>query len=355
MMGLPSRNASRAGLAVSDLKCAMVAHYRSFTFMPQALQQDTRHQPLVSVIMIFFDSERFIREAIESVFAQSYNNWELLLVDDGSADASTTIAREYATLHPGRVRCLEHPGHHNRGMSASRNLGIRNARGELIAFLDSDDVWLAQKLEFQARLLAAHPAAAMIYGATEHWFSWTGRAEDTHRDIHRALGVPPNTLVPPPSLIPLFLTGVAQTPGTCGILIRREVVERAGAFDEQFRGMYEDQVFLFKVCLREYVFVESGSWDRYRQHPQSHSAAAQHAGAYHSTRPSSATRVFLDWFDVYLAERCHGNAELRGIVARARRPYRYPVVYAWLVAKHWIGIRRRIVSKAISRMCMRSA
>src|SRR5215218_5812117 len=95
-------------------------------------------ESLVSVIIIFLDAERFIEEAIESVFAQTYDDWELLLVDDGSTDGDTRIALEYAEQNPGRVRYLQHPGHQNRGMSASRNLGIGSARGEYIAFLDAD-------------------------------------------------------------------------------------------------------------------------------------------------------------------------------------------------------------------------
>src|SRR5215213_8596780 len=94
--------------------------------------------PRVSVIMIFLNTERFIEEAIESVFAQTYDDWELVLVDDGSTDASTAIARRYAAQHPHKVRYLEHAVHQNLGMSASRNLGIREAHGEFIAFLDAD-------------------------------------------------------------------------------------------------------------------------------------------------------------------------------------------------------------------------
>src|SRR5678815_5107839 len=101
-----------------------------------------KSDPLVSVIVIFLDEEQFIREAIESVFTQTYHHWELILVDDGSMDSSTSIARSYAREHPERVRYIEHRAHQNRGMSTSRNLGISNANGEYIAFLDGDDIWL---------------------------------------------------------------------------------------------------------------------------------------------------------------------------------------------------------------------
>src|SRR5687768_6214760 len=101
------------------------------------------NQTPVSVVIIFWNAERFIQESIKSVFAQTYPAWELLLVDDGSNDGSTAVARRYTEQHPERVRSLEHPGHANRGMSASRNLGIRYAHGAYIAFLDADDVWFS--------------------------------------------------------------------------------------------------------------------------------------------------------------------------------------------------------------------
>ena len=123
-------------------------------------------EPLVSAITIFLDAETFLREAIESVLAQTYANWELLLVDDGSTDGSTEIALGYARLYPQRIRYLEHEGHRNRGMSASRNLGIPHARGEYIALLDADDVWLPLKLERQVAILESDPESAMVYGAT---------------------------------------------------------------------------------------------------------------------------------------------------------------------------------------------
>jgi glycosyltransferase involved in cell wall biosynthesis len=91
--------------------------------------------PLVSAIVIFLNGETYLKEAIESILAQTYGHWELLLVDDGSTDHSMAIAQQYAQQNPGKVRYLEHEGHQNRGMSATRNLGIANSKGEFIAFL----------------------------------------------------------------------------------------------------------------------------------------------------------------------------------------------------------------------------
>ena len=104
-------------------------------------KDDVKSEDLVTVIVIFLDEARFIQEAIDSVLVQSYPHWELLLIDDGSRDQSSGIARSIADQRPGKIRYLEHAGHQNLGMSASRNLGIRHAKGKYIAFLDADDVW----------------------------------------------------------------------------------------------------------------------------------------------------------------------------------------------------------------------
>ena len=136
----------------------------------------------VSIVTPFLNPGRFLQECIESVVAQTYGEWELLLVDDGSNDGSLAIAQQYAVRYPGNVRCFTHEGGRHRGASASRNLGIHHARGEYLAFLDADDVYLPRKLEEQLPLLDAHPRAAMMYAATEYWHSWSGRPEDAGRD-----------------------------------------------------------------------------------------------------------------------------------------------------------------------------
>src|SRR5689334_20378787 len=141
--------------------------------------ENSRMNPVVSVIMIFLNGERFLLEAVRSVLQQTYQSWEILLVDDGSTDASTEIARRFALDSPERIRYLEHAQHANRGMSASRNLGMRYARGAYLAFLDADDIWLPAKLEKQVAILEAHPEAAMAYGPLYFWSEWPGNLGNT--------------------------------------------------------------------------------------------------------------------------------------------------------------------------------
>ena len=280
--------------------------------------------PRVSIIIPFYNTERFLEEAIESVLVQTYADWELLLVDDGSTDGSTAIARGHADRAPSRIRCLEHSGHENRGLSASRNLGIATARGEFLALLDADDIWLPQKLEQQVPILEAHPEASMVYGPSQRWYSWTGNAEDQTRDYLPELGVPPNAVHPPPTLLALSLERKATTPCPSNVLLRHAIVKSVGQFEESFRGiytLYEDQVFFSKLTCRTPVFVSDQRWDRYRRHPDSCAATVKKDG-----RAVEVRGVYLKWLAEYLAKERIENAELHAALQRQLWPYRHPIL-----------------------------
>src|SRR5919112_704968 len=265
--------------------------------------------PLVSSIITFLNASKFIQEAIDSVLAQTHENVELLLVDDGSTDESTQIALGYAEHFPEMVRYLEHEGHENRGAAAARNLGLRQARGEYIALLDADDVWLPRKLEEQVAILESHPEAGMVYGLSQYWYSWTRSPEDAHRDHTLKLGVQTDTLFEPPALATLlYPLGRGTAPCPSDLLLRREAVERVGNFEEAFRGMYQlydDQTFLAKVYLNEPVFVAGKCWDRYRRHPDQCMAVVREAGQEQSVR-----LAFLQWLAEYFYAQRVGDTEL---------------------------------------------
>lgn len=283
------------------------------------------NKPLVSGIIIFLNGEAFIQEAIESVFAQNYDNWELLLVDDGSTDASTAIALDYAQKYPEKVRYLEHENHQNQGMSASRNLGLQHAKGEYIGFLDADDIWLPEKLEQQVAILKSHPEAAMIYGRTQIWYSWTGNPEDSKLDHFYDLGVQPSTLVEPPTLLTLYIKGGVQTPTTCNALMRRQVFDEIGRFENTFRGTYEDQIFFAKLCLNASVFVADECWARYRQHPDSCFTQAQKTG-----EADSAWIPYLEWIANYATQQGVKDTQFWKVLRKSLFPYHHPSLYRFL-------------------------
>lgn len=281
--------------------------------------------PLVSVVIIFFNAEKFFEEAIESVLAQTYTNWELLLADDGSTDRSTEIALHYTQRYPAKIRYCEHEGHQNRGMSATRNLGIRHAKGEYIALLDADDVWLPHKLEQQVDILNAQPEAAIVYGPSQKWYSWTGNPEDAQLDVMYDLGIKPNSLVQPPTLLNLCIQGKAFTPCPSNVLFRRELAERVHGFEEGFKGMYqlyEDQAFFSKVHLQEIVYVVGDCWDKYRKHSNSCVAVVKQAGQ------ADAVRLFyLNWLESYLMEQNCINTEAWQSLQKALWGYRHPALH----------------------------
>lgn len=116
--------------------------------------------PLVSVIVPAYNAERFLAETLDSILAQTYPHFEVLVVDDGSTDRTAAIAQAYCD-RDSRIRLLQQP---NGGVAAARNLGIREARGEFIAPIDADDIWYPQNLEKQiACFLRSDPKVGVVY------------------------------------------------------------------------------------------------------------------------------------------------------------------------------------------------
>lgn len=116
--------------------------------------------PYVSVVIPLFQTQRYIAQALASVLAQTFTNFEVLVIDDGSTDAGPAIAR--AVPDP-RVRVITQQ---NRGLAGARNTGIAHARGEVIAFLDADDLWQPEKLERHAAHLQANPDAGVSFSSS---------------------------------------------------------------------------------------------------------------------------------------------------------------------------------------------
>ncbi len=306
-----------------------------------------KQNPLVSGVIIFLNAEKYLREAIDSVLAQTYDHWELFLVDDGSTDESEAIARHYANSYPDTIHYLHHENRQNMGKNASRNLGIAHSRGKYIALLDADDVWLPHKLSEQVELLEQNPEAAMLYGRTRQWVSWNGNPDDVQKDSFADLGVTPNRLFSPPQLLYLLLNGETQTPTTCNAILRRTVFDEIGGFDEAYHDIYEDQVFFAKVELTYSVYVADATWANYRQHPES--SFTQYLGASkHSFVAKYTTKLkFLDWVERYMRENDHSHEDVwlrltakqkanRRIVWLCHAPMIGPIVRMWLHMWIWL-------------------
>jgi len=166
--------------------------------------------PEVSVIIPTFNRADFLPQAIDSVLSQSYTDFELIVVDDGSTDSTRKVLSKYS-----EVRCCFQE---NRGVSAARNLGIKMAKGRYISFLDSDDLWLKDKLKEQIGIVRDNPEVRVSY-TDEIWMRGGKRVNQGKR--HRKYS---GWILK--KLLPLCLISPSS------VMIEKGVFEEVGLFDE---------------------------------------------------------------------------------------------------------------------------
>jgi glycosyltransferase involved in cell wall biosynthesis len=196
-------------------------------------------QPKVSVVIPVYNSSAYIAEAIESVLGQTYTHFEIIVVDDGSTDKTQEILDRYRA----KVKCFYQE---NRGVSAARNVGVRNAKGELIAFLDADDVWLPGKLEKQVRFLTQHAEVPFIFGDTDLFNDSGTVISALLRQKKMASQLPEKEfVVKNPFELLLDENFIPTSTG----LVRRSVLMEAGGFDESLRSV-EDRDLWLRIAIK---------------------------------------------------------------------------------------------------------
>jgi glycosyltransferase involved in cell wall biosynthesis len=281
--------------------------------------------PLVSVVVIFYNPGAFFSDALDSVLAQTFTDWELLLVDDGSRDGSSERAQHYAAQQPEKVRYIQHPGGINRGMSATRNLGLEQAKGSYVALLDADDLWLPNKLAEQLGILAANPEAAALFGRAKIWHSWS--TEATQPDWLNLGALDADRLIAPPELLQQWLRDETFQPCTSEFIAKTEALRAVGGWDETFKGLYEDNVLYTRLFTRFPVYAASHTWSLYRQHPDNCCHQAMARGEWALGKPSPAKERILLWIQRHLeATNCQDPAVLRTL-QEALLPFRNPALY----------------------------
>ena len=277
------------------------------------LYPHTVEMPLATVVLPFLNAERYLEEAVQSIRDQQLTDWELILVDDGSTDRSTVMARDLAAKDD-RIRYIDHPAHENLGRSASRNVGVAHGAAPYIAFLDADDVVMPNKLAEQVELLEKMPDVALVAGAIEYWYSWDPSSPSA--DLALLIGgIADRRLDPPESLLAVYPLGARPGAGITG-LVRRSAFDAVGGFEESFRGLFDDQALLAKIYLQYPIYLSSRTWYRYRQHKTSC------VGATSRLEHWRLRGVFLEWLETYVARL--GDPRVLAAVRRARRevPYR---------------------------------
>lgn len=119
--------------------------------------------PEISVLMWNYNYDGYLAQAVESVLSQSWNDFELIIIDDGSTDSSWQLLRNYQEKYPEKIFIFQHEGGVNRGIAESYGLALAKARGEWIAFLEADDLWLPDALRKRTQAARACPRAGVIY------------------------------------------------------------------------------------------------------------------------------------------------------------------------------------------------
>lgn len=210
--------------------------------------------PRVSIIIPTYNGDRYISQAIDSVLSQTYSNYEIIIVDDGSTDNTDKIIQHYIDKcqNQSLIRYIFQP---NQGVAAARNRGIQEARGEFIALLDQDDMFWPEKLAHQVACFQANPDVAIVNSG------WRLIDENNNRisDIEPWHNLPNLTLE----------TWVTRTPILpSALMFRRDTWQKIGGFDSRFNGV-DDVDFIWRLALHEY----SAIWlteitVNYRQHQE---------------------------------------------------------------------------------------
>ncbi len=205
----------------------------------------------VSVVIPTFNYARYLGEAIESVLAQTYPAYEIIVVDDGSTDDTPAVVERYA----GKIRGLRIA---NGGVSRARNTGVAAATGDLIAFLDADDHWQPRKLELQIATFLDHPNAGLIHTGSHVYDQGTGTSLCVFS---------PNRTVDLAELIRCCSVSASS------VMVPRAILKRVGHFDEKLVGT-EDWDMWLRIALDHPVVGCPEVLVDYRSHEQSLSSNA---------------------------------------------------------------------------------
>lgn len=191
----------------------------------------------VSVIIPVFNREKFIERAIMSAVTLECVK-EIIVIDDGSTDSSFSICQHLSSIYP-KIRVLSHPGHKNKGVSASRNLGIASAKSEFVAFLDSDDYYLENRFDFEKELYKTKPMFDGVYGASEcEWI------EHATKELYTI-----KSHTEPSELFKALLWQDKGLFHTNAITIKKKLLDRIGYFDEQMTVGEDTELWLRTAAI----------------------------------------------------------------------------------------------------------
>lgn len=202
---------------------------------------------LVSVIMPVYNRATLVPQAIDSILSQTYGNVEVMAINDGSTDNSLEVLREYEERWPDKIRVIDQ---NNQGQVIARNNGIKASRGEYIAFLDSDDRWLPEKLKLQ--LPRFTPEVGLVYCGVEFI-----------DEAGQVTGVEPCDPELEGNIYPQLLVQNRMTGGT--VVIRKDVLDEVGLFDSDFKAA-ENWDLWIRICRKYNAALVNKPLVQYRRH-----------------------------------------------------------------------------------------
>lgn len=194
------------------------------------------NKPLVSIIMPAYNAERTILESIESVLRQTYRNWELIVVNDGSKDSTSAVV---LAISDERVRLIEQE---NAGVANARNNGINNSTGEYIAFLDSDDLWVEEKLERQIGTIEGGKHK-MCFAKTWCFSENSNQTSDCFVNV--SLDFDDRNKILIYDFIPILT-----------VLLAKDVLDEVGHFDETLRGVEDWDLWIRVLQKYEAIYLD---------------------------------------------------------------------------------------------------
>ncbi|HZS09400.1 MAG TPA: glycosyltransferase [Blastocatellia bacterium] len=208
--------------------------------------------PQVSIIVPAYNAERFIRKTLDAILSQTYRDFEVIVVDDGSKDQTAALVQSYGP----RVSCIQQP---NGGVSRARNTGVAKASGRYLAFHDADDLWEPTKLEKQVALLDSRPETGLCFAGVQ-------RIDPNDKPVGETIARDY------PDFCEALLLYSCVVSGSCSsAMVRREVVESAGVFDPTFSTCADWEYWLRLSLLTRFAPVAE-PLVRYRVSPGSMSS-----------------------------------------------------------------------------------
>jgi teichuronic acid biosynthesis glycosyltransferase TuaG len=218
-------------------------------------------EPFISVVIPAYNAENFILKTLDSVLSQTYTNYELIVVDDGSIDNTSMIVENYLNKHNLRWKCIRQ---HNKKIAGARNTGIQAASGEFIALLDHDDIWYPNKLKLVSEVFQSRPELALVghhMNVTKDGrFLYMARKGPSVKFMYEYL----------------LFNGNAITPS--GAVVRRNIALSIGGFREDpelntvedydfwLRLSQVGQFYFIEQALAEYALIENSASSRVDYH-----------------------------------------------------------------------------------------